>query len=267
MQNSPSPCVLELYNAHMAVPSAAMYSVYGHCRICDGLPHTPGTSAAYSTPAVEGDLLGLFETSAPMKSKVAEDPDLLGLFGLVATAAEVTTPETKPTVTAIPFGSADWWEVDARRTKALYQMQSQPCPSNQAAYNAACIAYSEMEAANLAAFPPPATPPPEPTPVPTFSGLAGNGVCSANDMRVANAMRMPVMATSVSFMDAMAIQKIASRFEVSLSEATSIVTHLTGSGDSECQTQSEVAIRSISRRMRITPWAVKGVLRVIIQGK
>jgi hypothetical protein len=261
------PGALELYNAHMAVPNASMQASYGHCRICDGLPHAPGTSAAYvKVPVAEEDLLGLFETQPT--SKATEDPDLLGLFGAVAAPTEVATPptDTKTAVAAIPYGSPAWQAVDARKTQALYQMQAQNNASTQAAYNAACTAYSEMEAGSLAAFPPPIIHPPAATPLPTFSGLAGNGVCSANDQRVANAMRMPVMATSVSFMDAMAGQKIVSRFEVSLSEATSIVTHLNGLGDSETQTQSEIAISRIARKMRITPWAVKSVVRTIIRG-
>ena len=115
---------------------------------------------------------------------------------------------------------------------------------------------AEVAAAALAAFVTLCPPPP-----PDYSNLA-----TASDVCCRQAMRMPVMATSVSFMDAMAAQKIASQFEVSLSDATSIVTHLNDLGDSDIQTQSEITIGSIARKMRITPWAVKSIVRKIIGG-
>lgn len=82
------PCDDETYNAHMAVPNAGIYASRGHCRICDGLPHVAGTSAAY-----EEDLIGLFEAPPTPISKTREDPDLLGLFAMADTTgagAQVT---------------------------------------------------------------------------------------------------------------------------------------------------------------------------------
>ena len=88
---SAGPSCIAMYNAHMAVPNAGSYSQAGHCRICDGKPYTPGTSAAYTLPVAEADLLGLFE------EKLAEKPasPMADLMDIFASSPATISPSTE----------------------------------------------------------------------------------------------------------------------------------------------------------------------------
>jgi len=257
---------MELYNAHMAVPNAGIYAHHGHCRICDGLPHSPGTSAAYvKTPEPEEDLLGLFEVQST--PDVTEDPDLLELFGASPTPKQVKA--VKPTSMSAneAFGVGGIYYDDWQRVLGYTQMGTPDSPQKHWAnetYHRGLEACANSDNKTLVSSAVEAMKMfievcPRPTPIVTTA--------SANDQRVANGLQMPVMATSVSFMDVMAIREIISRFNISQFDAESIVAHLTDAGDSNDIEASELAISRIARNMHITPWAVKSVVRAIIRGE